>query len=112
MSAFGGKADMPLCESPLSRSLLGVKRTWLVATHMSASDPKRTCQHSLSTLHTLLRAKLPSKIYSICRCDGGNNGHNLLQNAYYRSFSQLRPISVGALHAAEPTGTGPAPGPG
>jgi hypothetical protein len=24
------------------RSLLGVKRTWLVATHMSASDPKRT----------------------------------------------------------------------
>src|SRR5262249_55440117 len=27
MSAFGGKADMPFCESPLLRSLLGVKRT-------------------------------------------------------------------------------------
>jgi hypothetical protein len=26
----------------LSLSLLGVKRTWLVAAHMSASDPKRT----------------------------------------------------------------------
>ena len=42
MSAFGGKADMTFCESPLSRSLLGVKRTSLIATHMSASDPKRT----------------------------------------------------------------------
>jgi len=27
MSAFGGKADMAFCENPLSRSLLGVKRT-------------------------------------------------------------------------------------
>jgi hypothetical protein len=27
MSAFGGKADMAGCGSPLSRSLLGVKRT-------------------------------------------------------------------------------------
>src|SRR5215510_14856693 len=27
MSAIGGKADMTVCESPLSRSLLGVKRT-------------------------------------------------------------------------------------
>jgi len=27
MSAFGGKADMTLCGNPLSRSLLGVKRT-------------------------------------------------------------------------------------
>jgi hypothetical protein len=26
----------------LLRSLLGVKRTWLVAAHMSARDPKRT----------------------------------------------------------------------
>jgi len=31
------------CGSPLSRSLLGAKRTWLVAAHMSASDPERTC---------------------------------------------------------------------
>src|SRR5262245_61050945 len=42
MSAFGGKADMTVCGSPLSRSLLGVKRTCSVAPHMSAYDPKRT----------------------------------------------------------------------
>src|SRR5262245_46192575 len=41
-SAFGGKADMAVCGSPLSRSLLGVKRTWTIALHMSADDPKRT----------------------------------------------------------------------
>src|SRR5262249_14043690 len=29
-------------ECPLSRSLLGVKRTWPIALHMSAFDPKRT----------------------------------------------------------------------
>jgi hypothetical protein len=40
MSAFGGKADMT--ESPLSRSLLGLKRASLIAAHMSGSDPKRT----------------------------------------------------------------------
>src|SRR5262245_2995912 len=42
MSAFGGKADMVVCGCPLSRSLLGVKRTSPFALHMSASDPKRT----------------------------------------------------------------------
>jgi hypothetical protein len=42
MSAFGGKADMTLCGNPLSRSLLGAKRTWLFAAQMSAYDPKRT----------------------------------------------------------------------
>jgi hypothetical protein len=42
MSAFGGKADMALCGNSLSRSLLGVKRTCLIALHMSAFDPKRT----------------------------------------------------------------------
>src|SRR5262245_10280718 len=42
MSAFGGKADMTFCGNPLSRSLLGVKRTCLFALHMSANDPKRT----------------------------------------------------------------------
>ena len=42
MSAFGGKADMTFRESPLSRSLSEVKRTWAVAPHMSAFDPKRT----------------------------------------------------------------------
>jgi hypothetical protein len=33
---------MTLCGNPLSRSLLGVKRTWPVALHMSAFDPSRT----------------------------------------------------------------------
>jgi hypothetical protein len=42
VSAFEGKADMTFCGGPLLRSLLGVKRTWLVAAHMSAFDPKRT----------------------------------------------------------------------
>src|SRR5262245_29626542 len=42
MSAFGGKADMAVCGSPLSRLLLGVKRTCLCALYMSAYDPKRT----------------------------------------------------------------------
>src|SRR5215475_3099276 len=42
MSAFGGKADMTACESLLSRSLLGAKRTSRCAAHMSAYDPKRT----------------------------------------------------------------------
>jgi hypothetical protein len=42
MSAFGGKADMTVCGNSLSWSLLGVKRTWLVAPHMSANDPRRT----------------------------------------------------------------------
>jgi hypothetical protein len=43
MSAFGGKADMAFCGISLSRSLLGVKRTWVGALHMSANDRKRTC---------------------------------------------------------------------
>jgi hypothetical protein len=34
---------MTHCGSPLLRSLLGVKRTWRLALHMSANDPKRTC---------------------------------------------------------------------
>jgi len=38
------------CECPLSRSLLGVKRTWAVALHMSANDPKRTCDEPISRL--------------------------------------------------------------
>ena len=43
MSAFGGKADMTFCGSPLLRSLLGVKRTSLFAAQISAFDPKRRC---------------------------------------------------------------------
>jgi hypothetical protein len=33
---------MAFAGSPLSRSLLGVKRTWAGAVQMSAYDPKRT----------------------------------------------------------------------
>src|SRR5262245_7915788 len=42
--AFGGKADRTILRGacPLLWSLLGVKRTWACALHMSASDPKRT----------------------------------------------------------------------
>src|SRR5262245_6208527 len=50
MSAFGGKADMTFVGSPLSRSLLGVKRTWVGALHMSAFDPKRTSLVPLTAL--------------------------------------------------------------
>jgi putative ABC transport system substrate-binding protein len=38
----GAKRTSPFCGNPLSRSLLGVKRTSLFAAHMSANDPKRT----------------------------------------------------------------------
>ena len=34
---------MTISTCPLSWSLFGVKRTSLIAAHMSASDPKRTC---------------------------------------------------------------------
>jgi hypothetical protein len=44
--AFGGKADMPQNPCPLFWSLLGVKRTYPFALHMSAYDPKRTFRHS------------------------------------------------------------------
>src|SRR5262245_9483169 len=43
-TAFGGKADMTGCRSPLSQSLLGAKRTCRCALHVSAFDPKRTCR--------------------------------------------------------------------
>src|SRR5262245_66638749 len=54
MSAFGGKADMAFCGGPLSRSLLGVKRTSGIALHMSAYDPKRTCGEPLPELNCKL----------------------------------------------------------
>ena len=38
--ANGGKADMTFCGNPLARSLSGVKRTSLVAVHMSAFEGK------------------------------------------------------------------------
>src|SRR5215472_16943635 len=57
MSAFGGKADMTVCRSPLSRSLLGVKQTWASAVHESAFDPKRTWA-------------LPTLLHHPIRCSG------------------------------------------
>jgi hypothetical protein len=50
---------MTVCGCPLSRSLLGVKRTSYFATQMSANDPKRTfvCDFqyaALSLYHVLL----------------------------------------------------------
>ena len=39
---FGDNADVTVSASPLSRSLLWVKRICPFALHMSASDPKRT----------------------------------------------------------------------
>ena len=46
MSAFGGKADMTVCGNPLSRSLLGVKRTCRFALHiplLTQSGHQRDC---------------------------------------------------------------------
>src|SRR5262249_54891438 len=40
MSAFGVKADMTLCGNPLSRSLLGVKRTCSFKAATRICDPK------------------------------------------------------------------------
>jgi hypothetical protein len=39
---------MTIGTCPLSRSLLGVKRTWPFALHMSAFDPKRTSEPRLA----------------------------------------------------------------
>src|SRR5262245_26716326 len=57
MSAFGGKADMTVCGSPLSWSLLGVKQTLRFAAHMSAFDPKRTL---------MLQSHLSECFLSVC----------------------------------------------
>ena len=42
MSAFGSKADMTRGQMSAFAVAIGVKRTWVGALHMSASDPKRT----------------------------------------------------------------------
>src|SRR5262249_45846138 len=57
MSAFGGKADMALCGNSLSRSLLGVKRTWLVAAHMSAFDAVDGASSAASKWDRLIASK-------------------------------------------------------
>jgi hypothetical protein len=45
---------MTFCGSPLLRSLLGVKRTWPFALHMSAFDPKRPSLAARSTPSSVL----------------------------------------------------------
>jgi hypothetical protein len=45
---------MTIGTCPLSWSLLGVKRTWPIAPHMSANDPKRTL---LMDRHALKHAR-------------------------------------------------------
>src|SRR5262249_25463502 len=54
MSAFGGRADITVCGSPLSRPLLGVKRT---SAHVSAFDPKRTIGGSDNLVFPLIEPK-------------------------------------------------------
>ncbi|HWI68795.1 MAG TPA: hypothetical protein VNS88_10485, partial [Nitrospiraceae bacterium] len=41
----------------LLRSLMGVKRTWACAPHMSAYDPKRTCRGLWSQQPMIQRGK-------------------------------------------------------
>ena len=60
---------MTFCGSPLSRSLLGVKRTWLIAAHMSANDPKRTLVSSF----VCQSGRLVCKPYSFNACSGGSD---------------------------------------
>src|SRR5262249_1597930 len=55
--------------SPLSRSLLGVKRTLLFAAHMSAFDPKRTwrlqCEMSASDPKRTLANTASVRLYPV-----------------------------------------------
>ena len=74
MSAFGGKADMTIWACLLLRSLLGVKRTWVGALHMSAFDPKRTSggRYALGPNRLTLRGPLhhrrsPFLAFATCR---------------------------------------------
>jgi hypothetical protein len=66
MSAFGGKADMTFCGILLSRSLLGVKRTWLFASRMSAFEPKRTSRVQCEMCVMALRHVSDHRSDSLC----------------------------------------------
>src|SRR4029079_9603137 len=81
MSAFRGKADMTLCGSPLSPSLLGVERTSPGALHMSAYDPKRT-------LDPFVTRPLPPCYIAPIRCLvlplGGEHEAAQIHHAYRR----------------------------
>ena len=63
MSAFGGKADIQFCGCLLSRSLLGVKRTWFCAPHMSAYDPTRTSEPTYSELGYAFHPRIANGVF-------------------------------------------------
>ena len=67
MSAFEGKADMTLCGNPRLRSLLGVKRTWVGALHMSALTQSG---HALRKAYRSTVLVSGSDVYSIYSIDG------------------------------------------
>ena len=70
MSAFGGKADMPQGSCLLLRSLSDVKRTSLVAAHMSAFDPRRTLTTPI-LFNDLVRKRNQSRRNGQPQCSGG-----------------------------------------
>jgi hypothetical protein len=74
MSAFGGKADMTICGNPLSRSLLGAKRTCPFALHMSANDPRLTLTQPLplKIFHRLLARRGIAAVGSVLRNTRGD----------------------------------------
>src|SRR5262245_25997116 len=86
MSAFGGKADMTGCGSPLSRSLLGAKRTWRRSWTLPKNDNRRRrsrgsepnhasviCEISLEcgAVHTFFEQK--ERTCAPCKSDGGTH---------------------------------------
>jgi len=67
---------MAVCGNPLSRSLLGVKRTWACALHMSANDPKRT-----SSINSLL-VSLPIEGELLRSCNDPRSAYLLSGSNY------------------------------
>jgi hypothetical protein len=57
---------MTLCGNPLLRSLFGVKRTAVVAAHMSANDPKRTCKQISTVSQSYLDTERASVQLLLC----------------------------------------------
>jgi hypothetical protein len=85
MSAFGGRADMTVCGNPLSRSLLGAKRTCPFALHMSANDPKRTSSPAKNQAHLKEKSNSSSSLLSVRRLSAVGR-----YNARHRQPSQNR----------------------
>src|SRR6476620_10245803 len=95
MSAFGGKADMAFFGCPLSRSLSGVKRTRLVATHMSANDPKRTSAGLISN---------PFQCSHLTRYDVRPDSRGCNEAARVHDFARRRGGLVAACRACAEVG--------